>query len=355
MDFLRAELGLYTARWRERRSGEDGSGEGKEEGAVKRGAEDEVGWTVRGGLATAPTCNISSGGVSWSERLGMLPRQCPEWSEMWGQASTSIGVRGKTYLSDKVKHLSKEPLAHVVRCDLFKVERRTDDIIRRLHGTDLDVVDALGSEAELLVLNFQLPGTQNLSFVVYFAFVEGVALQDTKEFTLPSTKSAPDASTDMRGLIKVVGGEAEDGGEGPTDIPVGCLNLVRRFLSAEDKEFCDSRFKIIPSIVDGPWAVQAAVGNTPALMGKKVTQRYFRGENYLEISVDIGSSMLANKLFSLVKSCSVYAVLDMSFVVQGECKEELPERILGGVRLSNVNLEVAVDLPSPVVPPAGHC
>ena len=45
------------------------------------------------------------------------------------------------------------------------------------------------------------------------------------------------------------------------------------------------RFKLIPSIVSGPFIVRKAVGNKPALLGRKVTQRYFRGPGYVETDV----------------------------------------------------------------------
>lgn len=35
-------------------------------------------------------------------------------------------------------------------------------------------------------------------------------------------------------------------------------------------------FKLIPSVVSGSWVIKQAVGNTPVLLGKKLTTRYFR-------------------------------------------------------------------------------
>lgn len=49
--------------------------------------------------------------------------------------------------------------------------------------------------------------------------------------------------------------------------------------------FDDSRFKLIPSVVSGPFIVRKAVGNKPALLGRKVSQRYFRGPGYVETDV----------------------------------------------------------------------
>ena len=35
-------------------------------------------------------------------------------------------------------------------------------------------------------------------------------------------------------------------------------------------------FKLIPSVVKGSWVIKQAVGNTPVLLGKKLTTRYYR-------------------------------------------------------------------------------
>ena len=61
-------------------------------------------------------------------------------------------------------------------------------------------------------------------------------------------------------------------------------------------DFRNERFKLIPSITIGPWIVKGAVGATPALLGRKVVQRYFRGEDYLEIDIHVGSSVIASQV-----------------------------------------------------------
>jgi hypothetical protein len=36
-------------------------------------------------------------------------------------------------------------------------------------------------------------------------------------------------------------------------------------------------------MTEGPWIVTTAVRSCPAMLGQKVVQRYFRGENYFEV------------------------------------------------------------------------
>ncbi|RYY82970.1 DUF1336 domain-containing protein [archaeon] len=57
--------------------------------------------------------------------------------------------------------------------------------------------------------------------------------------------------------------------------------LLEQFWMAEDA-FCNERFKLIPFIAEGSWAIKMAVGQKPALLGKKLTQAYTRGLGYLE-------------------------------------------------------------------------
>lgn len=57
---------------------------------------------------------------------------------------------------------------------------------------------------------------------------------------------------------------------------------MHRFLDADgdEKEVEKKRhgaFKIIPRITEGSWVVKQAVGqNTPVLLGRKLTTKYFR-------------------------------------------------------------------------------
>jgi hypothetical protein len=72
----------------------------------------------------------------------------------------------------------------------------------------------------------------------------------------------------------------------------------------------NERLKIFPRVVSSNWAVQAAVGDKPALIGAKdrVNLSYFRGPNYLEIDIDIGSNSVARHTIGLVSQV-VYKVL----------------------------------------------
>ena len=112
--------------------------------------------------------------------------------------------------------------------------------------------------------------------------------------------------------------------------------------NSDDREFRDSRLKLIPRVVEGNWTLQEGVGNTPAILGTKVSQRYYRGNNFFEVDYDIGSSSVASGIVRLLLGYSKDLVIDLGLVLEGKTCEELPERILACVRLSHLDVQQAV-------------
>ena len=82
----------------------------------------------------------------------------------------------------------------------------------------------------------------------------------------------------------------------------------------------------------------------PALIGKKLRQPTFRGKQYFELDVDIGSSAVANRVVGLVSGYTKKLVIDTGFVLEGQSPDELPKRLFGSVRLVHLDLGVAKKL-----------
>ena len=123
--------------------------------------------------------------------------------------------------------------------------------------------------------------------------------------------------------------------------PPGYVRLLRDFFFGDSDTFRNERFKMVPVIQDGPWIVKNAVPNKPALIGKKVTHRYFRSEagaGYLELDMDVSSSSIANRLTQLAIGYSTLLVCDLGFTLEGRSPEELPEEILGTAQANHVDL-----------------
>ncbi|XP_056174226.1 protein ENHANCED DISEASE RESISTANCE 2-like isoform X2 [Syzygium oleosum] len=115
----------------------------------------------------------------------------------------------------------------------------------------------------------------------------------------------------------------------------------QRFVDGDD-EFRNSRLKLIPLVPKGSWIVRQSVGSTPCLLGKAVDCNYIREPKYLEIDVDIGSSTVANGVLGIVIGVITTLVFDVAFLVQANTTDELPERLIGAVRVSHIELSSAI-------------
>ncbi|CAB78906.1 hypothetical protein [Arabidopsis thaliana] len=86
-------------------------------------------------------------------------------------------------------------------------------------------------------------------------------------------------------------------------------SLLQRFVDGDD-EFRNSRLKLIPLVP--------------------------------KIDVDIGSSTVANGVLGLVIGVITSLVVEMAFLVQANTAEEQPERLIGAVRVSHIELSSAI-------------
>ncbi|CAA0812055.1 Protein ENHANCED DISEASE RESISTANCE 2 [Striga hermonthica] len=200
-------------------------------------------------------------------------------------------VRSKRFCYDKSKIPAGKHLMDLVAVDWFKDTKRMDHVARR-SGCAAQVASDRGLFS--IVFNLQVPGSTHYSMVFYFV---------TKELVPGS--------------------------------------LLQRFVDGDD-EFRNSRLKLIPSVPKGSWIVRQSVGSTPCLLGKAVDCNYIRGPKYMEVDVDIGSSTVANGVLGLVIGVITTLVVDMAFLVQANTTDELPERLIGAVRVSHIELSSAI-------------
>ncbi|XP_009605741.1 protein ENHANCED DISEASE RESISTANCE 2-like isoform X2 [Nicotiana tomentosiformis] len=200
-------------------------------------------------------------------------------------------VRSRNFCYDKSKTTGGKHLMDLVAVDWFKDTKRMDHVARR-PGCAAQVASEKGLFS--LVFNLQVPGSTHYSMVFYFVMKE----------------LAPGS-------------------------------LLQRFVDGDD-DFRNSRMKLIPSVPKGSWIVRQSVGSTPCLLGKAVDCNYIRGPTYLEVDIDIGSSTVANGVLGLVIGVITSLVVDMAFLVQANTPDELPERLVGAVRVSHVELSSAI-------------
>lgn len=214
---------------------------------------------------------------------------------------TTFKVRGPDYCDgDKRKIASKSAALPLLAVDLVQSPGIVTDVGSRPSSLPQKMKD---SGLFFLVLNWLIPN--DLNFVAYFEV----------------PKERPDHWSD------------------------NFAELLRRFLSEEeDDSFRTCRFKLIPRIVKGSWVVKKGVGSKPAIVGNKLTQTYSRGDNYFEIDVDVNSTSVGVGIFKLVAGYVKNLILDLNFVIQGNGADELPEHILGGARLSHIDLDMLNNL-----------
>jgi len=62
---------------------------------------------------------------------------------------------------------------------------------------------------------------------------------------------------------------------------------------------------------------------------------------YIEIDVDIGSSSIARSMTGMLLRAFDNIACDLGFTLQGQNDGELPERMLGCMRLSKANIDAA--------------
>ncbi|KAJ0741115.1 putative START domain, protein ENHANCED DISEASE RESISTANCE 2, START-like domain superfamily [Helianthus annuus] len=219
-------------------------------------------------------------------------------SNCWTSPSgAGFKIRGKTYLKDSAKVAGGDPLLKLIAVDWFKLESSRSKVA--LHPKCVVQTEAAKKLPFILVVNLQVPAKPNYSLVMYYA----------------------------------------------ADRPVNKNSLLGKFIDGGDA-YRDSRFKLIPSIVQGYWMVKRAVGTKACLLGKAVTCHYLRQDNFLEIDVDIGSSSVARSIIGLVLGYVTSLVVDLAVLIEGREENELPEYILGTVRLNRVKLDTAAPLES---------
>ncbi|KAM1030018.1 hypothetical protein ACFX14_033835 [Malus domestica] len=80
-------------------------------------------------------------------------------------------------------------------------------------------------------------------------------------------------------------------------IPEG--SLMDQFLKGDDG-IRNSRLKLIANIVKGPWIVRKAVGEQAiCIIGHAFSCNYCASDSFLEVDMDIGSSMVASAIVHL--------------------------------------------------------
>lgn len=220
------------------------------------------------------------------------PEDCPNgWASPSGD---KFMVRGPEYFSTKVKIPGGEYLLKPLGFDWIKSNTKLVDVMNNPNSRVRKTLDdqfPTGDKPFVWAFNLQLPSKENFSAVAYFVAMDS--------------------------------------------IPEG--SLMDRFLKGDDA-FRNSRLKLIANIVKGSWIVKKAVGEQAVcILGRAVSCKYIVRENYIEVDVDIGASMVASAIVHLAFGYITTLTVDLAFLIESQSESELPEQILGAVRFSELN------------------
>lgn len=103
-------------------------------------------------------------------------------------------------------------------------------------------------------------------------------------------------------------------------------------------DYKNQRLKLIPIVVEGPWVVRNLVTGRPAIIGTKLPVEYYRQGNILVAELDIGnSSSTAKRIVGLCRRYMNALTVDIGFVIQGNTEDELPEQMLGAIRIHGID------------------
>ncbi|XP_012452887.1 protein ENHANCED DISEASE RESISTANCE 2-like [Gossypium raimondii] len=202
---------------------------------------------------------------------------------------SSFLIRSKTYLKDNRKIKANGTSMQMVGADWLISDKREDDLGSRVGGIVQKYAERGGPEF-FFVINMQIPGSPTYTLALYY-------------------------------MIKT---------------PIEDHPLLNKFVNGDDA-YRNSRFKLIPYISKGSWIVKQSVGKKACLLGQALNTRYFRGKNYLEADIDVGSSTVAQGVANLVLGYLNNLVVEMAFIIQGNTQEELPETLLGTCRLNHLD------------------
>eukprot|EP00268_Persea_americana_P068290 TRINITY_DN9495_c1_g2_i1.p1 TRINITY_DN9495_c1_g2~~TRINITY_DN9495_c1_g2_i1.p1 ORF type:complete len:242 (-),score=44.22 TRINITY_DN9495_c1_g2_i1:344-1069(-) len=207
-------------------------------------------------------------------------------------------IRGENYLHNHQKVKAKNTIMQLVAVDWLNSDKREDELGGR-PGSIVQKYAAQGGNEFFFIINMQVPGAVTYNLALYYML----------------------------------------------DAPIESVPQLNSFVKGDDA-YRNSRFKLIPHIAKGSWIVKQSVGKKACLVGQALEINYFRGKNYLELGVDVGSSSVARSVVSLVLGYLNNLVIEMAFLIQANTLEEFPECLIGTCCLNHLDASKSVSIRS---------
>ncbi|XP_075265007.1 uncharacterized protein LOC142357234 [Convolutriloba macropyga] len=264
---------------------------------------------------------------------------------VWEPADgTHFSVRGQQYMSNKVKTKSLPEVYRVVNMDIYNVDLKTHHIAQKVtvpkpSKAVIENAERLGFPAQL-ILNFMVPHYPAKLFGEHdgegFCLIYYLELPETWD---PVKHSNPQAFPLMQRFFADHGVECD--GTPTRDR----LKLIPRLVNLEQLQaqgvFSGTEYRLVNSYRDKPLLTRPQ-------------QLFFRGENYLEIDLDVHLyAYVARRALASFFSRLESIVYELGFVVQGNSTEELPEQMLACIRNYRLDFTIERQLPAKSEEPDG--
>ena len=266
------------------------------------------------------------------EQIPTLPRypitetkNCNCWSE---PPHHKFNVRGEDYLNEKkgTKIPSGEYLFRAIGADLILTNERSGPSI----GLASNYISICGGHLR-----------KQPTFIINFICPWGLIVNyyEIPEFYLPFLQAVEADKPYLHAMLK---------GLEPHE------RAMARFFMGSD-EVRNESLKLIPVAVEGPLVVRKMVKGTPAVIGKRLPATYThypadetRGlSDCFEVDLDVTSTdKVGRSACNMSRRYMSSVTVDLGFVIEGRTEDELPEQMLGCVRLHKID-----SLRAPTLPP----
>eukprot|EP00793_Prasinoderma_coloniale_P006468 PRCOL_00001298-RA len=250
----------------------------------------------------------------------------------WGQSrEPRFRLRGKRYMTDRAKYVA--PNVSLYKCigaDIYRGSRRLLHVARGLklppaperpkHPLLKDLPPFLilcwmFPDGQATLFGKQSPSTPSGMIIQYMQLDEEVAMQYVQ--------------SGMVGLLNALAKDPPPGSSMPN-----MRTDMRDRLKAVPRLFNPSGVKKMFSLPE--WRLISSYNGKPVLT--RPQHKFFRGENYLEINIDLYEfAYLARKALEMFRTRVSKVTVDIAFTLEGRNEKELPEILLGSTRLSKVD------------------